>query len=102
MLPKLRQIGCDVRRIRDREIALMRFTKREVEMMAEMEHGRWNAERLSAGWKWGKEKDANKKVSPYLVSWSELPEKQKVWDRNMVRGIPEYLAAVGLEVYRTR
>ena len=35
-----------------------------------------------------------------LVSWRELPENVKEWDRNTVRAIPEILARVGLEVRR--
>jgi ppGpp synthetase/RelA/SpoT-type nucleotidyltranferase len=97
---KLREIGCWVDPVRDREIALMSFTDDEVELMAEMEHGRWNAERLTAGWSWGERKDIQAKTSPYLVPWSELPENVKNWDRKTVREIPRYLAAVGLEVQR--
>lgn len=55
----------------------MKFTKDEIEIMAEMEHARWNIEQLLDGWKWGKEKDMNRKISPYLIPWSELPDERK-------------------------
>ena len=97
---KLRQIGCDVRPVTDRAIALMTFSDEEVKTLAEMEHGRWTAERLSSGWKWGEEKSLEKKISPYLVAWSDLPEEQREWDRSTVRRVPHFLAAVGLEIYR--
>ena len=78
------------------------FADDEVEVMAEMEHARWNVERLLDGWRWSSEKDVARKLSPYLVSWAELPEEIREIDRQTVRRIPEYLAAVGLEIQRVR
>ena len=98
---KLRRIGCTVERVTGRAVALMEFTEDEVEVMAEMEHGRWNAERLTDGWAWGERRDPEAKISPYLVPWSQLPEDIREWDRQTVRRIPEFLAAVGLEVRRS-
>ena len=46
---KLRQIGCTVHKVNDRDIAPMTFTEDEVEIMAEIEHARWNVERLLDG-----------------------------------------------------
>ncbi len=97
---KLRQIGCTVHKVSDRDIAPMTFTEDEVEIMAEIEHARWNVERLLDGWKWGEKKDIVNKTSPYLVGWSELSNDVKEWDRQTVRKIPEFLAKVGLEVRR--
>lgn len=53
--------------------------------MAEIEYARWNVEWLLDGWKWGKEKNVIRKISPYLVPWSELPDDVKEWDRETVR-----------------
>lgn len=97
---KLRQIDCEVKEVKDREITLMTFTKREVEVMAAIEHGRWNVERIRDGWRLGTEKDVNKKISPYLIDWDALPENIKEWDRQAVRAIPGLLAKLGLEVRR--
>jgi ppGpp synthetase/RelA/SpoT-type nucleotidyltranferase len=99
---KLRDIGCSVRPVTDRKIVLMSFTDEEVERLSEMEHGRWNAERLTRGWRWGDEKDTTRKISPSLVPWSELPENVRDYDRKTVRAIPRYLEAIGLEVRRGR
>ena len=76
------------------------FTDREVEILAEMEHGRWTVERLLDGWCLGEKKDVIRKISPYLKPWAELPEDVKEFDRRTVRGIPDFLAEVGLEVRR--
>jgi len=97
---KLRQINCTVHKVTNRDISLMIFTENELEMMAEMEHARWNVERILDGWKWGEKKDVMKKISPYLVPWSELPDEVKEWDKQTVRNIPELLARVGMEIRR--
>ena len=83
-----------------KKISLMKFSGQQNETMAEMEHGRWNIERLLSGWKLGQDKDISKKVSPYLVAWEQLPETAKELDRQMVSLIPEILAKVGLEISR--
>jgi len=97
---KLHRIGCTVRKGIGSHIRQVALTQGEIEIMAEMEHERWNAERLRDGWKLGKTKDVGNKISPYLVGWSELPDDAKEWDREAVRRIPEILAKVGLEVRR--
>jgi hypothetical protein len=71
-----------------------------METMAEIEHGRWNAERLAAGWRYGRERDHDRKISPYLVSWTDLPPEIKQYDRDFITGLPAVLASAGLEVYR--
>ena len=97
---KLHQIGCTAHKVTDRDITPMTFTEDEIEIMAEMEHARWNVERLLDGWKWGERRDVTRKISPHVVPWSELPDDVKEWDRQTVRKIPEFLAIVGLEVRR--
>lgn len=77
------------------------FTDAEVERMAELEHGRWNVERLRDGWRRGP-RDDQKKRHPCLVPWDDktLTEEIKDYDRNAVRKFPEILAQAGLEVRR--
>jgi hypothetical protein len=68
--------------------------------MAELEHGRWNVERLRDGWRFGKPRDDSRKLHDCLVPWNELPEEIKRYDRDAVRAFPEILAQAGLEIYR--
>lgn len=72
--------------------------KEKVELMAEMEHGRWNVERIRAGWKYGLVKDSEKRISPFLVPWSELPDKIRGYDRTTIENYPAVLAQVGMEI----
>jgi len=76
------------------------FTDLDVEIMAEMEHGRWVVERLKQGWRYGPSRDPSRKLSPYLVPWKSLPEGVREWDRDAVRNYPQILKAAGLEVYK--
>jgi len=77
-----------------------RFDESEVEYLSVVEHDRWVAERLSSGWVYGEEKNAEKRVSPYIVPWDALTEDVKELDRNAVRNIIPLLDTVGLGVYR--
>lgn len=76
------------------------FTPEDVERMAVAEHGRWTAERLLAGWRWGPDRDPERRITPYVVAWDQLPPDVQEIDRRVVRRIPEVLAEAGLEVRR--
>ncbi|MGZ4892308.1 MAG: RyR domain-containing protein, partial [Halobacteriota archaeon] len=96
---KLRAAGYGVRKARGAP-AVRQFSPEEVEIRAELEHGRWNVERLLDGWKWGPIKDVANKISPYIIPWSGLPEEMKEYDRDAARQIPLLLEQVGMEVVR--
>jgi voltage-gated potassium channel Kch len=76
------------------------FTPEEVEVLAEMEHARWCAERFLAGWSLGSPKDKARRISPDLVPWADLPDPIREYDRQAVRRLPEHLALVGEEIER--
>lgn len=46
----------------------------------EVSHESWMREKLAAGWKYGPEKDAEKKEHPCLVEFAELPREQQAKD----------------------
>jgi hypothetical protein len=95
---KLRTIGFTMRKTAPgADIADVVPPQPQIDIMAELEHGRWNAERLLDEWKPGP-RDHAKKTSPYIVRWAELPEEIKEYDRDAVRGIPALLKAKGYEV----
>jgi hypothetical protein len=96
---KLRRIGCGLRPISGCEPAPVIFTPEQVEIMAEMEHERWNTERRLAGWVYGEVRDVAHNVSPYLAPYADLTDDVKEWDRQAVRAIPEILALAKFEVY---
>jgi hypothetical protein len=96
----LEAAGFEVRKVDGAPTILSDFSDAEVERMAELEHGRWNIERLRDGWRYGRQRDDSRKVHDCLVSWHELPDDIKQYDREAVRAFPEILARAGLEVKR--
>jgi hypothetical protein len=99
MFHKMHRIGYAVRKPDGGPPELIEFDSDEVELLAEMEHGRWTADRIRDGWSLG-EKDADAKRSPYLVPWEELPEDIAEYDRVFVRKIPSLMAKLGYEIVR--
>ena len=92
---KLRALGCHTARVGsgDPGELVSKFTTAEVEVLAKMEHRRWMAERFLAGWVPGP-KDIDRRISPYLVEWEELPTQPNdipEYDRNAVRILPGVL-----------
>ncbi|GIM90315.1 RyR domain-containing protein [Paractinoplanes toevensis] len=72
------------------------------DMLAEVEHRRWMAERMAKGWSYGEHFDRARKVHPDLVGWADLPEPRRKIDRDFVLAIPDQLATAGLIMVRTR
>jgi hypothetical protein len=98
---KVQRIGYAIEKS-GRTTPVTEFTPKELDIMAQMEHGRWVVERLDGGWKPGPERDVRRKVSPYFVPWPALSEDLKEKERLMVRNIPKLLATIGLQVSKTQ
>ena len=95
---KLRAIGRRIQRAPEgTQVEPIPLRTEQIEQMAELEHARWNVERLLDGWTLGPADKANK-VSPCLVRWKDLPEDIQNYDRKPVAAIPERLADLGYEV----
>ena len=73
---------------------LLELTTDEVELLAEEEHGRWNIERLSAGWRSG-ERQVRLALTPHLKPWAQLDDATREYDRDAVRTIGPALAEAG-------
>ena len=92
----IRPIGDPQRPLLDLQAAL---GEEGLSRLAEMEHGRWNVERLLLGWRHAEAKDVVKKLSPYLVPWNKLPLDIRQYDLNAIRSLPARFREAGLEVY---
>lgn len=75
------------------------FTEDEVQHLGRLEHDRWTAERLAAGWTAGP-RDPAARTTPYLVPWEELTEEVREIDRQFVRALPDVLVDAGLVLRR--
>ncbi|MBN2560008.1 MAG: hypothetical protein JXQ75_03660 [Phycisphaerae bacterium] len=71
-----------------------------IRKLAEMEHGRWNVERLGYGWRYAREKDIPKRLSPYLIPWDLVPPEIQKYDLEAIGGLPKKLREVELELVR--
>ena len=101
IVAKLAAIGCDIATLTDWDAEDFAFTPDEIEAMAVMEHTRWRDERRGDGWTFDPgPKDLDRKTSPLLLPWGDLPDGQKDDERGTVSDLPRLLASVGLQVVR--
>lgn len=99
---KLKAIGCDFVPVFGRKPQMIKFSQEEIEIMAKMEHERFVAEKLLAGWSQGKVRDDIKKVRTDLVEWEKLSDGLREYDRKTVKAMPELMAQAGFEIYRLK
>ena len=52
------------------------------ELLAKNIHDVWARQRLAEGWQYGTERNDERKEHPSLVPYENLPESEKVYDRN--------------------
>ena len=53
-----------------------------VEQMAKNVHEVWAQKRIEEGWKYGEKRDDELRLHPCLVSYEQLPEIEKEYDRS--------------------
>jgi hypothetical protein len=100
IVEKLAAIGCKIVACPLGEVELIDLAAEEIEYLAEMEHKRFVQERIAAGWRLGEKKDIANRISPHLISWSELAEEIRDNDRNAVRRLPAVLAKADFAITR--
>jgi len=74
--------------------------KETLERLAEAAHKVWIEGKLRDGWKYGPVTDKENKIHSCLVPYSQLSEADRESDRDMVRGIPNILAAAGYKMVK--
>ena len=52
------------------------------EKIASHVHDIWASGRINEGWTYGETKDPEKKTTPLLIAYDDLPESEKDYDRN--------------------
>ena len=53
-----------------------------LEAMAKNVHEVWARTRIAQGWQYGPERNDAEKLHPMLIPYEDLPEEEKVYDRN--------------------
>jgi len=70
------------------------LSQEQRELLAEEEHGRWNLERLGAGWQSG-QRQMSRSLTPYLVPWAQLDDAVRAFDFDAVDNIAPALTDAG-------
>ena len=68
------------------------------ERIAENVHEVWSVGRMKEGWKYGPVKDLEKKETPQLVAYSDLPESEKAFDRNTAFETLKLITKLGFKI----
>ena len=100
MLRKLNALGYTVTRNAELKEVIEGFSDEEMEKMARMEHDRWNQEKITQGWTYGKIRNDALKVHDCLLPWDKLPDDIKKYDYEAVEAIPGILESVGFGVVK--
>lgn len=61
-------------------------------------HDVWAAGRMSEGWKWGPVRDDDKRETPCLVPYEELPDEEKAYDWNTAASTLKLIISLGFEI----
>ena len=81
-----------------RDIELPESLMALTEQIAENVHDVWAINKIKEGWTYGETKDLVKKTTPQLVPYSELPEREKEYDRNTAMETLRLIVKLGYEI----
>ena len=73
---------------------------RLTEALAKNAHEVWAQERIAQGWRFGPERNDQRKEHPSLIPYEELPESEKVFDRNTAMGTLRAILALGYHIVK--
>ena len=63
-------------------------------------HEVWAQNRMNEGWTYGPVRDDQKRQTPCLVPYEELPEEEKAYDRNTALGTLKFIVSQGFEIHK--
>lgn len=70
------------------------------EAIAENAHDVWAVERLAQGWTHGPQRDDNLKQTPCMVPYSQLPDSEKKFDRDMAMNTLKLVKKLGYDIIK--
>lgn len=79
-------------------VCLSRELQDLTELLAKNAHDIWAQQRLADGWRYGARRDDKKKEHPCLIAYDELPETEKVYDRNAAMQTLKAIISLGYEI----
>jgi ryanodine receptor 2 len=82
------------------DVSLPEGIKELTEMLAKNAHEVWAAQRIKDGWSYGPVRDDVTKKHPCLLSYEELPESEKEYDRSTALETVKLILTLGYEISR--
>lgn len=70
------------------------------ELIAKNVHEVWARGRVDEGWTYGEERNTEKKTTPCLVPYEELPENEKEYDRQTAYETIKLIIKLGYDIKR--
>lgn len=80
------------------DVVLSEDLTKLTEAIAENVHEVWAKGRVESGWKYGETRNDEKKETPCLVSYSELTEEEKQYDRNTAMETIKLIVKLGYKI----
>jgi len=71
-----------------------------LEAMAKNVHEIWAQERINQGWTYGEKRNDVLKQHPCLIAYEDLPEEEKVYDRNTSIETLKLILKLGFKISR--
>ena len=71
------------------------------EAISKTVHDVWAQNRIREGWTYGPVRDDQKRQTPCLVPYDQLPEEEKAYDRNTAFGTLKFIVSQGFEIHKT-
>lgn len=96
---KLRKAGLGIRLMKRRLKPYEPTDQRLKHLLAVIEHERFMRERFQQGWKYGRRKNKDKRLSPYLVPFDELPPDIQAYDYQAIEDVFKILAEKRYKVF---
>ena len=70
------------------------------EAIAENAHDVWAVERQAQGWTYGPTRDDARKQTPCMVAYSQLPDSEKIFDRDMAMQTLKLVKKLGYDIIK--
>ncbi len=69
-----------------------------IEQMAKNVHDVWAQSRINDGWRYGPERNDERKEHPCLVEYEQLPDSERAYDRNTAIGTLKLILKLGFKI----
>ncbi len=69
-----------------------------IEQLAENVHNKWMQTRLEQGWTYSPQRNDTEKKHPCLIPYADLPEEEKLYDRNTAIETVKFILGKGFRI----